>query len=261
MLEVIDKGDATESHPAPLLFVHGAWHGAWCWEGNFLSFFADRGYRAVALSLRGHGNSPTAKPLRACTVADYVDDISTVAGSLPIPPVVIGHSMGGFFVQKYLESHDAPAGVLLASMPPQGNLGSGLRWLRAHPWHFTKMLVTARSLPYISTPQLARERFFSVHTPEAQVVAHAARLQEESVRVGLDCLVLSRPRPNRVTTPLLVLGGAEDGAHTQREVRATARAYRTEAEFFSNMGHNMMSELGWEAVAERIHSWLGARGL
>lgn len=261
MLEVIDTGRATETHPAPLLFVHGAWHGAWCWEGNFLKFFADKGYRAVALSLRGHGNSPTAKPLRACTVADYVEDISTVASALPTPPVVIGHSMGGFFVQKYLESHDAPAGVLLASMPPQGNLGSGLRWLRAHPWHFLKMLVTAKSLPYISTPQLARERFFSAQTPEAQVVAHAARLQEESVRVGVDCLVLSLPRPNRVKTPLLVLGAAEDGAHTQQEVRATARAYHTEAEFFSNMGHNMMAEPGWEAVAERIHSWLGSRGL
>lgn len=261
MLEVIDAGRATESHPTPLLFVHGAWHGAWCWEGNFLDFFADKGYRAVALSLRGHGNSPTVKPLRACTVADYVEDISTVASTLPTQPVVIGHSMGGFFVQKYLESHDAPAAVLLASMPPQGNLGSGLRWLRAHPWHFVKMLVTAKSLPYISTPELARERFFSAQTPEAQVAAHAARLQEESVRVGVDCLVLNLPRPSRVTTPLLVLGALEDGAHTCAEVRATARAYHTEAEFFANMGHNMMAEPGWQAVAERIHSWLTGRGL
>lgn len=260
-LEVIDVGGTTEAHPAPLLFVHGAWHGAWCWEGDFLNFFADRGYRAVALSLRGHGNSPTVKPLRTCTVADYVDDIAAVAGSLPRPPVVIGHSMGGFFVQKYLEGHPAPAGVLLASMPPQGNLGSGLRWLRAHPWHFAKMLITARSLPYISTPQLARERFFSAHTPETRVVAHAARLQEESVRVGVDCLVLNRPRPRRVRTPLLVLGAVEDGAHTQQEVRATARAYRTEAEFFAGMGHNMMAEQGWEAVAGRIDGWLTGRGL
>jgi hypothetical protein len=27
------------------------------------------------------------------------------------------------------------------------------------------------------------------------------------------------------------------------------------------MGHNMMVEPGWAAVAERIHSWLGGRGL
>ncbi len=37
---------------------------------------------------------------------------------------------------------------------------------------------------------------------------------------------------------------------TKVEVRATARAYRTEAEFFPGMGHNMMLEPGWAGVAE-----------
>ncbi len=261
MLEVIDRGRVTESHSAPLLFVHGAWHAAWCWDEHFLGYFADRGYRALALSLRGHGNSPTAEPLRDCSVADYVADISEVAGGLPTAPVVIGHSMGGFFVQQYLRAHDAPAAVLMSSMPPQGNLGSGLRWLRQHPVHFAKMLVSGDSLPYVNTPQLARERFFSAHTPESDVVAYAARLQRESVRVGLDCLLLGRRRPQRGTAPVLVLGAEDDGAHTRKEVLATARAYHTEAVFFPDMGHNMMVEPGWAAVAEHIHGWLGTHGL
>ncbi|MEO8814687.1 MAG: alpha/beta hydrolase [Mycobacterium sp.] len=261
MLEVIDKGCVSESHPAPLLFVHGAWHAAWCWDEHFLGYFADKGYHALAVSFRGHGNSLTDKPLRACSVADYVEDVSTVAAGLPAPPVVIGHSMGGFIVQKYLESHEAPAGVLLASIPPQGNYGSSLRWLRRHPGHALKMAATGKTLPYINTPQLAREKFFSAHTPEADVLRCAARLQDDSTRVSLDCLALSLPRPKRITTPLLVLGAEQDGAHTQKEVRATARAYHTEAEFFPDMGHNMMLEPGWLAVADRIHTWLGTRGL
>jgi hypothetical protein len=44
------------------------------------------------------------------------------------------------------------------------------------------------------------------------------------------------------------------------DVRATARAYRTEPEFF-DMGHNMMLEPGWADVAERIHAWLETRNL
>jgi hypothetical protein len=64
-----------------------------------------------------------------------------------------------------------------------------------------------------------------------------------------------------VTTRLLVLGAGDDGAHTRKEIVATARAYRTEAEFFPNMGHDMMLEPGWAAVAERIDSWLGTHGL
>lgn len=260
-LEVIDVGSVSESHPAPLLFVHGAWHGAWCWAENFLPFFSANGYRALALSVRGHGNSPTDKPLRNCSVADFVADISAVAGSLPVPPVVIGHSMGGLLVQKYLESHVCPAAVLMSSMPPQGNLGATLRWMRSHPWHFAKMTITGKVLPYISTPPLARERFFSAKTPEHDVVKYAAMLQEDSARVGLDCLVLNLPKPARVTAPLLVLGADDDGAHTRKEVIATARAYRTRAEFFPDMGHDMMLEPGWTDVAGRIHAWLGTQGL
>jgi pimeloyl-ACP methyl ester carboxylesterase len=260
MLEVIDKGCVSQSHPAPLLFVHGAWHAAWCWDEHFLGFFADKGYRALAVSLRGHGSSPTPKPLRACSISDYVEDVSLVADHLSSRPVIIGHSMGGLIVQKYLESHRAPAGVLMASMPPQGYLRSNLRLLKQHPWHFARIALTGKSLASVNTPRLARERFFSAHTPEADVREYARRLTEESARAGVDGL-LSLPRPKRVTTTLLVLGAHDDGAVTRKEVRATARAYRTEAEFFPNMGHNMMLEPGWAAVAERIHTWLGTHGL
>ena len=260
MLEVIDKGAVSESHPAPLLFVHGAWHAAWCWDEHFLDFFAARGYRAVAVSLRGHGGSPTGKRLRDLSFADFGADVTTAADQLPTPPIVVGHSMGGALVQRYLESREAPAGILMASMPPQGYLKSGLRWIRRHPWHFAKLTATGKSLPYVSTPDLARERFFCAHTPDSVVVRYAARLQEESARAGLDGLV-RLPRPARVQTPLLVLGARDDGAVTQSEVRATARAYGTTAEFFPQMGHNMMLEPGWQTVAERVDTWLQTRGL
>lgn len=259
-LEVIDKGCTSPAHPAPLLFVHGAWHAAWCWDEHFLDFFAGKGYRALAPSLRGHGASPATKPLRALSIADYVADVAQVAASLPTPPVVIGHSMGGFVVQKFLESRDIPAAVLMASAPPRGYLGSGMRWLRRHPWHFVKLSASGRSLAYVSTPELARERFFSPHTPEDVVASCAAQLQEESARSGVDGL-LALPRPRRVRAPLLVLGAGHDGAVTAAEVRATAKAYGTEPEFFSDLGHNMMLEPGWQPVAERIHDWLGTRGL
>lgn len=78
----------------PLLFVHGGWHGAWCWE-HFQDFFAGAGYRTVAVSLRGHGTSPTAKPLRKVSIADYIEDVRTVADDLGGGPILIGHSWAG----------------------------------------------------------------------------------------------------------------------------------------------------------------------
>jgi hypothetical protein len=55
---------------------------------------------------------------------------------------------------------------------------------------------------------------------------------------------------------MLVLGAEHDGFVSIADVRATARAYQTEPEFFSGMGHNMMLEPGWPDVAGRIHAWL-----
>jgi hypothetical protein len=40
------------------------------------------------------------------------------------------------------------------------------------------------------------------------------------------------------------------------DVKATARAYGTQADFFPSMAHDMMLEAGWKSVAERILSWL-----
>jgi pimeloyl-ACP methyl ester carboxylesterase len=161
MLEVIDKGSVTKSHPAPLLFVHGAVHAAWCWEDHFLDFFADNGYRVIALSLRGHGGSPASKPLNKCTIADYVDDVRSVAETLPATPVLIGHSMGGFIVQKYLETGKAPAAVLVSSAPPRSWFLTSLRGAGKHPWLAVKVNMTRKSLNMYPTPAHARERNLS----------------------------------------------------------------------------------------------------
>lgn len=258
MLEVIERAPQRESDKAPLLFVHGAWHGAWCWDEYFLDFFAEKGYRTLALSLRGHGNSTAPKSMRWCSIADFVDDVDSVARSLPEPPIVVGHSLGGFVVQKYLESHDAPAAVLLASVPPSGITGFLLRAFKRHPWRMAAALARTRSLRGVGgTPEVARETFFSALNSEADVARYTALLCEEyAAKITIDTLWLNLPRPQLVTAPLLVLGAEDDVCFTQQEVRLTAAAYQTEAEFFPNMSHDVMLDPGWVAVAERIHVWL-----
>lgn len=261
MLEVIDKGPVGDSQRTPLLFVHGAWHGAWCWDEHFLDFFAARGYRSVALSLRGHGQSPAPRRMQFCSMADFVDDVASVADGLPRRPVVIGHSMGGFVVQKYLESHDAPAAVLLASVPPSGIARFLLRRFRLHPWLTARHLAITKSRGSVGgTPELTRESFLSDLTPDADAARYAAGLDEEYVgKHVLDMLLLDLPKPALVTTPVLVLGAERDMLFSSREVRATAAAYLTQAELIPGMAHDMMLEPGWAGVAERIHAWLETR--
>jgi pimeloyl-ACP methyl ester carboxylesterase len=258
MLEVIAKGSCTEAHPVPLLFVHGGWHGAWCWDDHFLGFFADAGYRAVALSLRGHGTSPTTKPLHRVSIADYIDDVRSVADDLGGSPVLIGHSLGGYVTQRYLEDRAAPAAVLVGSLPPSGVLGTALRVWRRHPTMTKESWNDPTLVKFLRTPAHAREYLFCADTPEAVVESCWNRAGPESVRAAMNDPMFRRVKTRRVRTPMLVLGAAHDGFVSVRAVRATARAYRTEPEFFT-MGHNMMLEPGWADVAKRIHSWLETR--
>ncbi len=255
-LEVISREPPGTAHPVPLLFVHGMWHGAWCWDVHFLPYFAQHGYSAHALSLRGHGASEGRERLRRYGLADYVADVEQVAAQMPSPPVLIGHSMGGMIVQKYLGRHRAPAAVLLASVPPRGLLPATLRFVRRHPWAFLKANLTLRMYPAVGTPALCREMFFSAGMPEEQAAAYCRRIQDESYRAYLESVFLFLSRPPRITTPLLVLGAADDRAISVGEVEATAQTYGVRAEIFSDMAHDMMLEAGWRAVADRILAWL-----
>jgi pimeloyl-ACP methyl ester carboxylesterase len=257
-LEVISRYPPKRGHPTPLLFVHGMLHGAWCWDVHFLEYFAQHGFAVHAVNLRGHGNSDGREHLRWTRIAEFVDDLADVARQLPSLPILIGHSMGGFIIQKYLEAHTAPAAVLLSSPSPAGLLGTAVRIARRHPLAFAKVNLSRSLVPVIATPQLAREAFFSEDLPGERLLAYWRQMQDESYMALLDMVVLDLPNPEKVKTPLLVLGVEHDTMLTRREIEATARAYNTQAQIIPDVAHDSMLDPRWQSVAERIVVWLNA---
>jgi alpha-beta hydrolase superfamily lysophospholipase len=169
--------------------------------------------------------------------------------------------MGGYVVQKYLETHTVPAAVLLASIPTSGILRMILRLLRRHPLSTLKALLLLNPWYFVSTPALAKDVLFSDHFPDEKFLAYYRYIQPESFRLALEATALVFPRPRKVSTPLLVLGAENDRVFTVAEQRRTARAYRTEAILYPDLAHDMMLELGWERVADQILSWLRSRSL
>jgi pimeloyl-ACP methyl ester carboxylesterase len=259
-LEIISNYPREKTHPTPLLFVHGAWHGAWCWE-NVLPYVADHGYEVHALSLRGHGDSEGREGLRWYSTGNYVDDLAQVADGLSSSPVLIAHSMGGYVVQKYLETHSAPAGVLLASVPTAGITGMFLRWSKRHPASILKTFLLLNPWYMVSTPALAKDVFFSDGYPDEKFLEYYACIQAESSRMALDMSLLCLLRPERVKTPLLVIGAEDDRIFTVSEQQKTARAYHTKATIYPHMAHDMMLEPGWQNVTDQILNWLHSLNL
>ena len=255
-LEIISRYPGTNRHQVPLLFIHGALHGAWCWDVHFLNYFAQHGYASHAVSLRGHGNSDGHEGLRWARIADFVEDVASAVEKLPSPPVLIGHSMGGFTIQKYLERRGVPAAVLLSSPSPTGLLPTALKSARRHPLIFAKVNLTFSLFPLVSTPGLAREAFYSADLPEDDLQSYWKQMQDDSYRAFLDMVALDLPKPGNVRTPLLVLGAERDNMLSPKEIEATAKAYNTQAHIVPGVAHNSMLEVGWRNVADRILGWL-----
>jgi pimeloyl-ACP methyl ester carboxylesterase len=257
-LEMISKYPVRDQRPTPVLFIHGAMHTAKCWDAHFLDYFAEHGYASHAVNLRGHGNSDGRERLRWTRIADFVQDLDNTIEQLPAPPILIGHSMGGFIIQKYLEDHAAPAAVLLSSPSPAGLLPAALKNARRHPLLFAKVNLTLSLIPLVSTPALAREAFFSPDVPDEEMAIYWKQMQDDSYMAYLDMVALDLPRPARPKgkTPLLILGAERDNMLAPREIEATARAYHAQAYIMPGVAHNSMLERRWQSVADRILAWL-----
>ena len=260
-LEVISEKAEDKKHATPILFAHGAWHGAWCYQKYFMPYFASQGFDTYALSYRDHAGSEKGK-IRWNRIKHYVEDLSEVIDELPSKPILVAHSMGGHVAQKYLEEKQLPATVLLAPVPTAGVWWITQYMITRHPLAFLKANLTMSLYPVVGTPALSKELFFSPDVPEAEFQECFSNIQDEAYLGFWDMLFLNLPHAKRVKgTPILVLGAENDAIFPRAQEERTARAYGGVAEFFPGMAHDMMVEKDWQKVADRIIGWLGEKGL
>ena len=79
----------------PVVLVHGAWHGAWCWSA-LQAELDRRGIPSYAIDLPGHGTSTLPfgdLHADASHVADMIDALGTDV-------VLVGHSYGGAVITE-----------------------------------------------------------------------------------------------------------------------------------------------------------------
>jgi pimeloyl-ACP methyl ester carboxylesterase len=255
-LEIISYHPETEPYPTPVLFVHGAWHGAWCWGKYFLPYFAKKGFECHAVSIRGHGKSSTNKSLKWARIDDYVDDLDKAVNKLDWKPIIVGHSMGGLIVQKYLESHTVPGAILLAPVPTHGVWRTTLKIASRHLYLFLKVNLSMSLYPLVKSRKMARELFFSENMPAEEFEAYYSLLQDESYLGFLDMLALNLPDTKKINANMLVLGAEKDMIFSVDEIEKTAEIYNAECEIFPDMAHDMMLEKNWQKVADRIIKWI-----
>ena len=112
-LDYVDQGDP---HARPVVLLHGVTDS---WP-SFTSVLAHlpESVRAIAVSLRGHGDST--RPASGYAMTDFAGDIRAVLDALAIPRgIVVGHSMGSLVAQRFaIAFPDRTAGLVLMGSTP-----------------------------------------------------------------------------------------------------------------------------------------------
>jgi pimeloyl-ACP methyl ester carboxylesterase len=217
---------------APLLLVHGLWSDARIWR-RFVGFLSHRGWTCTAVNLRGRDGSPPVS-----SGEQHLDDLRQVVAALAVPPVVVGHDLGGLLA---LHLSGARAVVALAPLvplplaripaPALQRAGSVLSRWRGQP---------------LTAPRGAWRGEY-VGEPSAREPAVVVR----------DLMAKPwMPPALPADVPGLVLGGERDRVVDSESAGRLAGAVGAEFQLCAAAGHAMLTDTGWEERVSTVHRWL-----
>jgi len=268
--DVIERGEPSE--PAPpggsstgAIFIHGAWLTPASWE-LFRSRYTACGYTCLApawpfedLTIDELRRSPPPE-LAGLTIGRIVDHYAALVRQLPKPPLLVGHSFGGLFVQMLLDRGLGTAGVAIDPVPPRG-VWPGFTSLRAalpvlSTWGGWNRILT------MTPARFARDLAQSLGVDERQaaydryIVPTPGRIFYQAA-LGIGSRV---DYANDRRAPLLLIAGERDRSIRASVVRTTYRRHlrsvaETSFKLFPGRTHWLILERGWEEVADYTIEW------
>ena len=262
--------------PTSVVFIHGLWLHATSWQ-PWVDHFAEHGYSASAPGWPGEPDTVVAAREQPDTVADIgiddvVDHYASLISTLPVRPVLIGHSFGGMIAEKLLGNDVAAAAIAIDAAQIKGVLPLPLSALRS-------------TLPVFKNPA-NKHRSVSLTVDQFRYGFGNAIPDEESDFIWEKWAVPSPGKPlfeaatanfsphspaevntaNQNRGPLLLMMGGQDHTVPETITKATLKQYRhsdakTELVEFEDRGHSLVVDHGWRQVADSCLSWLKENGL
>jgi pimeloyl-ACP methyl ester carboxylesterase len=270
-VQQIERANATGR--TPVLFIHGLWFLASCWEG-WAALFEDAGYAPVTPAWPGDPvtiGEARAQPqlLAGRRVNEIAERITAIAGALDTPPVLVGHSLGGTVAQILAGRGVASRTVAIAPV-----LFRGVLTLRPS--------VVRVVLPTVSNPANAHRAVrpsyphFRYAVANALPEREALELYEHLVVPGAGRLLFQATLANvnpasdlRVNTresrrgPVLILCGGRDHIAPPALAKAAFRLQKRNASSVTRFielpdrDHALTVDRQWRRVAERVLAFLG----
>ena len=256
--------------PDTIVLIHGFWVTPRSWE-HWIERYEQAGFRVIAPAYPGFEVEVEAlnadpSPIAALTVPAVVEHLEAVVGELESPPILIGHSAGGTFVQLLLDHGFGAAGVAINSAPTEG--------VRVTPPSQIKSLFPALKNPANRhravgfTPKQWHYVFTNTFSEEESLALYE-RYHVPASGAILWGIVLANLEPGHQATwvdykndsraPLLFISGGEDHLMPPSVQRSNAKHYKsntiTEVKEYEGRAHLLPAQEGWEEVADYALDW------
>ena len=162
------------------------------------------------------------------SIQNFVSAVYEALNEIGKDIIILGHSMGGFVTQKFLEKFTCKAAILLASVPPTGILPDALRYLRAHPDTFPDLINQDIYAPFVKYA----EDLYSPATNKDKIKNYKTLMRSESFTALINMMFkpIKTVNPNKV--PLLVTGADKNRVITINEIKKPAHSMKKNRLYF-----------------------------
>jgi 3-oxoadipate enol-lactonase len=226
---------------APLIFLHGIGGAARAWRHQLVRF-GDR-FRAIAWDMPGYGGSAALAHVSIAALAEALQRFIEQLGASK--PILVGHSIGGMIVQKWLvQSPKLARAVVLAQTSPAFGKADG-------DWQ--KSFIAARLGPLDRgetmqslAPSLVKELVGDDPDPAGMELARdcMASVPEASYRAMMLALIGfdQRSTLKDISVPTLLLSGSKDN-NAPAAMMAKTATYIPSAEYVELPGVGHLANL------------------
>jgi len=261
----------SHEHPDTVVLIHGFWVTPRSWE-HWITHYEAKGYRVIAPAYPGfevevESLNRDPSPIERVTIPQIVEHLESVVRGLETPPILMGHSAGGVFVQVLLDHGLGCAGVAINSAPTEGVAVVPFTQLKAafpvlkDPLHRDRAVgLTYEQWHYAFTNTFgeaeSRALYERYHVPASGGIFWESVLA--NVTPGHQGNWVNYENDSRA--PLLFLSGGSDNLMPPSVQRSNAKHYKspdtiTEVKVFDGRAHLMPAQAGWEEVADYALDW------
>jgi pimeloyl-ACP methyl ester carboxylesterase len=269
-MDTMIKNRFDTAAPDTIVLIHGLWMTPLSWE-HWIERYSNQGYHVIAPSWPGMDvdiaqlrRDPS--PIAGLDAGEIVDHYDRIIRQLASPPIIMGHSFGGAFVQLLLGRGLGAAGVAINAAPVKGVLGLPFSTIRSawpvlrNPANVSRAVgLTAKQFHYAFTNTLSEQASAKVY--ERYHVPGAGRVLFQGALANVGSRTVFRVDFSKAgRAPLLFIAGGRDHVIPARINKSNAAHYRkskgiTGYKEFPGRSHYTLGQDGWEEVADYALNW------